>query len=167
MKSIKPISILSACVVVALAFGSQAKAPAAIAAIYAKLDAVTLKKDVAGFSKLLGDVATKDCTIIDSKGKSTSASKTMASMAKELAQFDKVNKSSSHIDKTVDKGSTVVLTVSSVLDVTAKSPDGKAHQFVQTSTSDDTWVKVGSSWKLKLSKTTKEKTTLDGKPYSM
>lgn len=159
------LSIFTVGILAFAAVSAQGAQTQKIAPLYAKLDALSVKKDIAGMTKLLKEISTKDCIFINKQGKKQSPTEVLSDMAMQLSAIGKFEKSTSHIDKTTVKGDNMVAFVTSNYALLTKAgPDGKTHKIAGTSQSEDTWVKSGSSWKLKLSKTTKESTTMDGKP---
>ena len=64
------------------------------------------------------------------------------------------------------KTSAVVTVSSSMMAIGPKGRDGHSQTIVLTSRSQDTWIKVGSSWKLKSIKTLSDKMTIDGRIVS-
>ena len=172
MISMKTISSLILIVAAGSALAAQASAKQKIAAYYTKSDALTLKKDIPGLSKLLTNVTTSDFVSIEKPNeKGVSAKKTRAETLAVIAQViplvDKFDRAESHIEKyTPGSGSIVVTVTTSVAITTKPDPKGKVHKLVDIAKSDDTWVKVGADWKLKSSKTLSEKMTENGQPFT-
>ncbi len=166
MIAMKKFSVLMLGLAVATAMASQSVATDKLAPIYAKLDSLSLKKDMAGLSKFLTEMAAPDCVFINKTGKKQTPKEILGDMGAQMNAIDKFVKSSSHIDKaTAPKGGIIVATVTSTYSIlTKKGPDGNAHKITGSSQSQDTWVKSGPTWKLKISKTIKETTLMDGKP---
>ena len=162
----KKFSTFVVAVVAASAFAGSAGDVKKITATYAKMDACSVKKDVQGLRALLTGIATKDCAFVDHTGHKQSVDQVLNQMAMQMGAIDKFSKSTSHVDKTVEKGATITAIVSSAYALVTKAgPDVKTHKVEGTSISEDTWVKVGTEFKLKSSKTTKETTKMDGKAF--
>lgn len=163
----KTLSMIAISVFAVVAAASQSAPTQQLTPIYAMLDALTVKKDMKGLTKMLTSITTKDCVFITAQGKKQTVSDVTGSMTMQMGMIDKVVKSTSHIDKIANSGNSVVATVTSAYELLTKAGgDGKTHKIEGTSKSDDTWIKVGASWRLKSSKTLKEATTMDGKPVS-
>jgi len=171
MKILKPLSLI---VIVAFAYSpalAQSDAVKTMNAYYAKDDALTLKMDFAGLKKLKGEYSTKDYVSYGQPDKNGKAKKsTRAEEFKSLdgiaAFIDSVKSGQSHIEHLTLGKTTAVAIVSSRGELkTKKLPsDGKAHMMGSISVSQDTWIKVGRSWKMKTSKTLSSHVTLDGRP---
>jgi hypothetical protein len=143
----------------------------AIAAYYAKDDALALKADYAGLKKLKLENSTSDFVSVVKAGKTgKTITRTRADEFAQLDGFskiiDSIVKSNSHIDRITQGKKAIVVTVTSSGELkTKKLPqDGKVHRLANTGTSEDTWVKVGGAWKIKQSKSLTSKMLLDGKP---
>gem|GEM_PF-2041087 len=166
MNFMKKISTLAIALLAVSAMAGSAADVKKIAAVYSKMDGYSVKKDMTGLKSLLNSIATKDCAFTDPKGKAQTVGQVLGQMAMQMGAIDKFITSTSHIDKTTEKGTTIVATVSSNYALLTKAgADGKAHKIEGSSVSIDTWVKVGSDWKLQGSKTTKETTKMDGKVF--
>lgn len=130
-----------------------------------------LKKDFAGWKKQKLDNSTADFASYGKPDKTGKAKKkTRVDEFKEMDQIlpmiDSVPKSISHVDHLTIGPKTIVATVTSMGEMkTKKLPqDNKSHTFGGTSTTVDTWVKVGATWKMKTTKTISDKMVIDGKP---
>ena len=171
MKTAKSILAISLAIATSSAFAIQSPAQVKVTlqSIYAKMDNLASKKDIKGLRLLLSQVSTSDCSFIskpDGSGKTQAKTRedAMQSMEGVMPFIAVVNESSSKIDHVVVKKGVAVATVNSVVAMTTKSDKtNPAHKIVQKSKSEDTWVKVGSTWKLKISKTITETATQDGK----
>ena len=172
-KRTKLISFLSSLVlsaVAALAFAGQPALSPTISGYYKKNDLLTLKKDVPGLAKLLNATTTDDFLFTgkpDRMGKTSTRtrSQTEQGMAQVMPLIEKFTQSVSHIQRSVVTKTSAVVTVKTIISwVTKLQPDGKTHKLENHATVEDTWVKIGGSWKLKASKNTSGKLTIDGKP---
>jgi len=169
MKNYRSLSLVALLAIAGSVLAVQSDVTKSIQAIYSKLDALSIKKDIPGLTKLLKQNSTPDCAFIGKTDKSGKTEKknrdeTMAQMAGFMPFIDVVNVSTSHIDSVkMGKGSLVASVTSVVAMTLKKGQDGKVHKIVQNSKSQDTWVNVGGSWKLKVSKIVTESATQDGK----
>ncbi len=163
----KKLSILAICVAATSAFAYQGSTKSTLMGIYNKLDSLSVKKDMTGLTKLLKQVATKDCFFITGKGEKQTVEKALSDMSKQMKVIVKFMNSTTHIDTLTTKGSMAVARVSSSYKLTSPiDPSGTPHLIESSQVSEDTWVKVGADWKLKSSKTLKENTKIDGKVVS-
>lgn len=140
-----------------------------IQAIYAKFDALTMKKDIAAFTKYFKESSTDDCVFIekDAKGKLVKQARqaVLEQFTSAMPMVDKVNTSRTHVDGVTASNGAFAATVTSKVSMTlVPDPDGKPHTIVEDSKSIDTWIKSGSQWKLKSSKMVTSKITKDGQP---
>lgn len=169
MKLLRLASLLAVASVTAFSLAAQGDITQKLQAVYSKLDALALKKDMTNLTKVLYENTTKDCVFIakpDANGKREQKTRedTMKTMTGVMPLVDKIDMSKSHIDHVKVGPNSVVATVTSILAMTTKKTDATpAHKIVEKSTSEDTWVKVGGSWKLKSSKTLTDVVTQDGK----
>jgi len=138
-------------------------------AYYAKTDAFTLKKDVAGLSKLMIDSATNDFVYISrptKAGKSSTRNReqTIQDMTRVMPMVEKFSKVETTIVSSLPGKNSIVLTISNTVEMsTSTGPDGKPHKLVNHATSKDTWVKQGSTWKIKSAQNLKDDMKVDGK----
>jgi hypothetical protein len=170
MKSLRTLSVFALGTVVCSAALAQSSGEKFIRAYYAKDAALMVKVDFAGLRKHKMDNSTADYVTYgrpDKTGKT--AKKTRADEFKGMDQMvpmiESVPKSINHIDHLTLGPTTILVTVTSSGEMrTKKLPqDGKSHTFGGTTTTIDTWVKVGGSWKMKMTKTLSEKVQIDGK----
>ncbi|MDR3688654.1 MAG: hypothetical protein P4L46_04685 [Fimbriimonas sp.] len=160
----KTVACIAYAVLAVASATAQSSPKSALTPIYDKMDSLGMKKDIAGMVSFTTKICTKDCVFIQSPGQKKKVSELLADMKSQMAMIDKVVSSKTHIVSTTVKGSTVVAKVSSVMAfTTAKGPDGKVHRFDVQSVDEDTWVKSGSSYKLKISSTVKMTVKQDGK----
>jgi len=171
MKSLRILSIFALGAVVCSAALAQSSGEKFIRAFYAKDDALMLKMDFAGWRKQKMEMSTSDYVAYGKPGKTgQTTKKTRADEFKGMDQvipmIDSVPKSLTHVDHLTIGSTTILATVTSSGEMkTKKLPqDGKSHIFGGTTTTIDTWVKVGGSWKMKMTKTLSDKMLLDGKP---
>jgi|SRR5579862_8636162 len=115
-------------------------------------------KDMTWFDKN----AAADFVAIDGRGKKYNRQESMGQM-KMLFSGLKVEQLDSTIQGIKPQGKDLLVKTYSVLKGTLTGTGGKSQKLVDQSTDEETWVKSGSGWKLKLDKTVSEKATLDGK----
>ncbi len=120
-----------------------------------------MAKDAGWFEK----VSTPDFVAIDQHGKKFDKKQAMTQM-KELFQALKIEKVTSNIKSLKTSGKSLLVVTETILKGTIPGKDGKPSKLVDTSTDEETWVKSGKDWKIKLDKTTSDKATLDGKPFT-
>jgi len=171
MKSLRTLSTFALGVVAFSAALAQSSAEKFIRAYYAKDDALMLKMDFAGWRKLIIETSTSDYVsygMPDKTGKVTK--KTLADQVNGLDRLapiiESVPTSTNHIDRLTSRPRTILVTVTFSGEMkTKKLPqNGKSHTIGGTMRSVDTWVKVGGSWKMKMSKTISDKMLMDGRP---
>lgn len=171
MKSLRILSTFALGVVAFSAALAQSSAEKFIRAYYAKDDALMLKMDFAGWRKVIIETSTSDYVTYgmpDKTGKVTK--KTLADQVNGLDRLgpiiESVPKSTNHIDHITIGPRTILVTVTATGEMkTKKLPqDGKSHTIAGASTTVDTWVKVGGSWKMKMTKTISDKMLMDGEP---
>lgn len=137
--------------------------------MYTKMDAMSLKKDVAGLSNYMNTIATKNCVFISKSIASQPAqtktlAQTMATMSSFMPMISTVNICTSKITSAKISGSTATVDVIQKIGMTtAAGSNGPSHVIAQETTNEDTWVKQGGSWKLKVSKMLSYSVTQDGK----
>lgn len=169
MKNSKSIIVVGALAMACVAAAAQAGVSKNLQAIYAKMDALALKKDMAGLSKYLNQISTPDCVFISkavggSPAQTRTRDETMKQMTAVIPMIDSISTSSSHIDSIKMGTGSLVATVHSTVAMTTKAGQGgPAHKIIQKTTSVDTWVGSGNNWKLKSSKITAESISQDGK----
>jgi hypothetical protein len=171
MKSFRILSVFALGAVACSVALAQSSAEKFIRAYYAKDDALMLKMDFVGWRKQKVEVSTSDYVSIGKPDKTGKAKKkTRADEFKEMDQIlpmiASVLKSVTHVDHFTTGPTTILVTTTSSGEMkTKKLPqDGMSHTIGGTSTSIDTWVKVGASWKIKTTKTISDKMMIDGKP---
>ncbi len=137
--------------------------------IYSKMDSLSLNKDVAGLSKYMNSVATKDFVFVSKAipnmpSQTKTLAQTMATMSAYLPMIASVDTYKSKIAKITESGNTVTVDVNQTMAMTtAAGSSGPSHKIVQVTTDEDTWVKQGGSYKLKASKMLSVAVTQDGK----
>jgi hypothetical protein len=174
MKNQKSLIFVGILAMAGIATASQGDVAKKLQSIYSKMDSLALKKDISGLTKLLNQVSTSDCVFV-SKGfgknppMSKSRDETMKQMSVVIPMIDAVTTSTSHVDKvTMGNGSLIASLHQTVAMITkATQQTGPAHKIVQKTTSEDTWVKSGGSWKLKVSRIVTETIIQDGKEMKM
>jgi len=169
MKNLKSLVFVAILAVATSAMATHSDVSSKLRALYAKMDSLSMKKDVPGLSAFLKKTSTDDCTFISKPGKSgvperKSRDQAMQTLARVMPVIDKVSTCASHIDSIHVSGSSAVATVTSrIVMITKAGSGGPAHKIAQKSKSEDTWVLVGGSWKLKVSKILTETVSQDGK----
>ncbi len=162
MKSIKLASLLALSLAAVASFGAQSDVKHKITDAYAKMDAMTVKMDGVGLTKLLMATSTPDCVFIE-EGMTHTRKEMLDRMKVSFASLSSITGSTSHIDSWSIGANSLTTHVSSSLSaVTKAGQDGKTHRVKQTSKSVDLWVKVGGAWKLKSTKDSNVVGYMDG-----
>lgn len=141
----------------------DAAARKAIEVQYAKMASAMKHKDMA----MLKSTATADFTMKMPGQPTVNMQQAEAMMKQQFAMMPSIEEVSVHIDKLTVKGSTAIALASEKMRATTKGPDGKTHQFADSSTARDTWVKTPRGWRCKFDDNLTEHSTLDGKPVGM
>jgi hypothetical protein len=85
-----------------------------------------------------------------------------------MSMTGKISKSDVDIVKITPKGDTAIVRTSMNYAMTMKDPTTKKDQhWTGKSLTDDTWKKVGKTWKLYRVEAISEEMTVDGKPFKM
>ena len=170
MKILTSIAVLA--VLVGGASAAQSNGTKTIKAYYAKVDKLTLKKDVEGLHKLMVANTAQDYLFLfppDRSGKSKTRTRqeTINDLEKVMPMIATFSKASTQVKKLVTAKDSIVAYV--IIDIQMTSlpkGDGKIHKLGSRILAEDTWVRVGSDWKLRTSKSAGDSKTLDGKPFS-
>ncbi len=137
---------------------------------YQTLDSLLIQKDVKGTLALIRDSHTADYTHEskpDVRGQRTKRNlkETIESVEKAVRWMAAFKESVSKVEKvSLSPHKAVVTVISSLSGITPKTPNGKNQIMVLYSKSEDTWVQVGSKWKIKVIRTLEDRMTIDGKP---
>ncbi len=123
-----------------------------------------LTKDVKWFDMM----AAPDYHEVDTKGKKSDRATVMA-MMKQMFQASSVKTITVKVNKiTPTKTGVVVLTDCHMVGTMVVDPKAKKSSTIDSTQSyQETWVKKGAKWQIVELKTLKDKTLLDGKPFSM
>lgn len=133
-----------------------------IANLYAKVANLMEKKDVTAISKILTD----DCIFIDAENRTMNRRQWEVMMKQQMAVAKNI-RCSFNVQRVQSKGNTLLVANSWDISMEAPGQDGKPHKLRVVGSGVDTLIKTKDGWKLKKSKTTKERQTLDGKPITM
>lgn len=170
MKRLRTFALISIATFASSVALAQNQIPPAVRAYYDKENALTLKVDFDSLKKLRAEISTKDYVYVSKPNKAGVVTK--KSRSEEDAQMDQlksliqsITKSTNHFDQVTLSNSTLVLVITSTGELKTKpmGGDGKAHLISNTAKSEDTWVKVGGTWKMKSSKSISDRMTFDGK----
>ncbi len=166
MKSFRILSVFTLGAIACSAAFAQSNAEKFIRAYYAKDDALMLRMDFAGWRKLKVEISTSDYLSYGKQDKTGSVVSRRPELTnlREWTQdrgplIESVPNSITHVDHLTIRPTTILATVTSSGEMkTKKLPqDGKTHTIGGTTKSVDTWVKVGGSWKMKMTKRLFEK----------
>ena len=130
-----------------------------IKALYPKVAALFMKKDVEGIMR----IGTSDFKM-KQMGQTMDA-KTVKGMLQQ--QFATVTMKASVMKPTSIKvsGNKAVVLSDSKTSMVSKGPDGKSHTIVSVGKGRDTLVKTKAGWKFSMVESLSEKMTMDGKPF--
>jgi len=151
--------------------GKQADPSPQIKAFYSDDDALFQKMDAAGAIKLVTDNFEPD--YVSYSKPDASGKRTKRTLAVEIASIkqimnltESIPKSESRVESLEVTGDTAVAKVTSTIEMKTKpGPGGRpSHTLTAFSKSEDTWIKVGASWKLKSAKILESTMAIDGKP---
>jgi hypothetical protein len=169
MKNIKAISMVAILGIAGSAMALDAGMTQKLQSIYSKMDSLALKKDVPSLKKYLSQVSTPDCVFVSKAPKggtpeSKNRDQAMASMESAITHIATVSRSFSHVNSVAVSGGMAIASVTSTVVMKLKPEQkGPSHTIVQKSATNDTWVKAGDAWKLKISKIISVSVTQDGK----
>lgn len=127
---------------------------------YALFTVAFQHKDSEAQSRLLTD----DYTAVGPDGTVTTKKQVLADMKGQMAMLRDVTWVRTITKLDVTDGKTAVATVEGHLTGTTSGKDGKDHKLELLATTGDTWILVGTDWKLKHSRVSKFRMTFDGKP---
>jgi hypothetical protein len=114
--------------------------------------------------KMFDQMSTKDFTET-AMGHTMTKSQAMAEMKKEFATVKSVDCHLSLTSAKADKGTGTAFTTGHVVMMTMPDPKGKSHKVSVDMWEKQTWVKQGSTWKIKhLEQVKPPVTMMDGKP---
>jgi hypothetical protein len=161
----KLVKISLAALVALLALSSYAGDPKTdFQALYSKAAAALTKKDLSIFQTM----AAKDLTYKGRDGVVLKRAELEKRLKTQFMMIKTVNKITQTVKTVKVTGGSAVVDTQTLLDATVPgAKPGKSSSLKVTSQSHDTWVKVGSLWKLKSIVVTSEAMTLDGKPMVM
>lgn len=168
MTALKTLSFLALATVACSTAVAQSDATSAIRAYYAKGDALMMRMDFAGLQKLTQNSSTSDYVMMSVPDKSGKVMKhTLAEESQNIpkfaAMFQTANKCVAKVVSVTVNHNTAVALVNSDRELTTKKlGDGKTHLMMVATESQTTWVKTGGRWKIKITKTLKQKMTVDG-----
>lgn len=108
-------------------------------------------------------VATPDFVAIDKSGKKTNLKDSVQGIAMMFQMMKSITSVSETILSCQASGNTIHLTQESKLAGTIPGQGGKTSQMTDVSKSAETWVLVGTQWKIKQEKTLSDVMRVDGK----
>ncbi len=142
--------------------GADTKAD--IQKVYNQVSAATLKLDGDGLVKVMMENSTKDFMYFVTGGKQN-RTEFVSMMKAQMPSMKGVKRADLKIVSLKQTGNTAVVVVNSHYELTMVMPGSpKPQTIVSKQTTNDTWVKEGSKWKLKEMKVVKDNTTANGKP---
>lgn len=139
-----------------------ADARKAIQAEYRRLSVAIQRKDLNGFIK----GCTPDCKIKSQQGTFTIGQ--WKGMMQSAFQGMEDIRYDVRLDKVMLKGKEAIVMSTQTMEATLTSPqDNKKHRLHSQEKAKDIWTKTAKGWRLRLSETISQRTTLDGKPFPM
>ena len=128
--------------------------PKVIAGFYAKVDALSLKKDGLGVVKLFDANCAADYVAYDLRGQKRTRDEKDQQILATLSVIQSYTKAITHIDKTIVTPRGVMMVISGTHSqlMLGNGKDKKTKGFTITEKREDTWHKIGGYWKLKLSR---------------
>ena len=137
-----------------------------IQALYDEADSLTFRRDIPGLSKFLLKTRTPDFLFIAKSGK-TPLPQLIQSMSLVMRTIDKVVTATVKVNKLTVQGTTATTNLSTVFVFISKKTSAEPkHVYSEQVIGEDTWIKSGESWKLKVSMTTTEHLFKDGRPLN-
>jgi ketosteroid isomerase-like protein len=127
---------------------------------YAKLAAAFKSKNANAVMAL----GTPDFSMKERNGVVSDAKASTEGIKQMFAMVKSFNRVDMKIHKLAVKGNQAVATTTYVYDSqTPPDPKGKSHRMVSKGLTKDTWVKAGSTWKVRSVEMLKDEMTMDGK----
>lgn len=153
--------MIAACVLLIFVGGASAdkRAERQIRAEYAKTVQYTKAKNVEGLLRQM----TPDFLYKTQKGEVMSKQMVEAVMREQFALMKSIDRRKSTIKKIEVKGNTARVTTEEELAFTFVDAQGKPHKAHTKATTRDTWVRTQQGWKVKMTESLSETTTIDGK----
>jgi hypothetical protein len=146
----------------ASAVAQPSSAKTQIQALYDKAGGLLIHQDVNGFVKLLQETRTPGYTYITKQGRHH-LNDLLKSMSMVLSTF-RVTKSSVRIDKISNSKDGVIVNITTIIGLETKATKSRTrHTVEQEVHGEDSWVRLGTQWKLKLSRIVTENVIEDGK----
>ncbi len=169
MRFLKNVALIALVGIVCPMGAAQSGQARVFQGFYDRYNALILKRDVAGLTNLIKTSHSDDFIEIGrpnkaGKIKKSTRSQVIADMAGAFRIVDAFTAASTHIDhlKLGTASAEVTVTTNAAANID-KSPDRRHHTLTVRETNRDTWVKAGSSWKLKKSLVLANSITVDGK----
>lgn len=151
--------VLCLLTVSSLAHADEKAVKSILIANYAKFAAAFQKNDIEAMSNML----TQDYTTIQSDGNKIDRATVIAIFRQQRKSLLSTTMNSK-IDKLTVQGSKAIVIVHIRTAGVISDAQGQHHTLVANAVSRDTWVKTGSSWKLKSNEARKATAIMDGKP---
>lgn len=130
-----------------------------IRAEYAKTVQYMKQKNLEGLLRQM----TPDFLYKTAKGEIMSKQMVEMAMREQFRLMKSVQKRTTTIKKMEFKGNTVLVTTEEELAFTFVDAQGKPHKAYTKATTRDTWVKTPQGWKVKMTESLSETTSIDGK----
>ncbi len=155
-------AILMLIVVSASATAQPSSAKSQIQSLYDKAGSLLIRQDVKGFVKFLQETRTPGYIYISKQGRHP-LNELLKSMAMVLSTY-RVSKSSVQINKITNSKDGVIVAVTTILGLETKPTKAHTkHTVEQEVHGEDSWVRLGTKWKLKLSRIVTENVIEDGR----
>lgn len=135
-----------------------------IQSIYDKISTLTMKKDLNALRKEMISTSTKDFVYVAKNAQPKDIAALTVEMKEQFKVVKKFNRNVNRIEKLTVTGKTAKALVTGLYKIEIITPDKKLHVVSGISRTMDTWVKVGSEWKIREIRVLGETVTMDGKP---
>ncbi len=170
MNSLKTLALIAGLALAGSNLAAQSGLSQKLRAYYNRYSELAAKKDVQGLAKFMTENSTadyRDIHLPDAAGhvQKTDLAEAVRDMKRGMAMLGTITKFAVHIEHLKPQQTSAVAIIHLTLACTlGKTPDGKVHKMALDERSEETWVKVGSRWKIKSSRTIKDSGTVDGIP---
>lgn len=131
-----------------------------------KIAKYMMKKDFKGMEKHLKSTTTPDFKYIEA-GNTINLKQMIAQMKMGMGQFTKVTKVDSKVLTVQQQGNKANVTMMHAVEGKMKGPDKKTHTMRMSGNTIESYVKVGSKWKLAVMDWKESQMMMDGKPMAM
>ena len=134
---------------------------------YAELSNLMRKRDTAGLRTWFMKWTTPEFEYFTSQRVAIGRDQLLASMQQQVSMMRSVDSVTAKITRLNEKPNEISATISTTIRaMVALDPKANPVRFASDSVSIDRWVRVNGNWRLARVTTTRDNSTLDGKPLS-